>query len=63
MKTLEITILVEVEDDVHTSDIFLNDHDVCDGYELLRMGNDNTEVFKLHDGYIKNIKKLKNNGN
>lgn len=58
MKKLEVTLEIEVEDDVHAGDLFLYDHDVCDGYELLREGSDNTEVFKLGYATIKKIKEI-----
>ena len=36
MKILEVTIHMTVDDDVELYDISLYDHDVCDGFELIR---------------------------
>lgn len=58
MKTIEVTIRMTVDDDVDLEDISLYDHDVCDGFEILRSAGDNSEVFKLHNAYIKTIKKI-----
>ena len=58
MKKYEIRIVIEVDDDVRQDQIYIRDHDVCDGFEVLINHPNNTSEFKLKNFTLIDVKKL-----
>jgi len=55
MKKFKLTIIVSTEDDITKDDFRLLYHDVIDGFELTRDGEELTEEFKLKEAYIDSV--------
>ena len=58
MKKFKLTIIVSTEDGIMKDSFRLLDHDVIDGFELTRDGEDITEEFKLKEAYIDSVKEM-----
>lgn len=56
MKKYELTIVVNVDDDVKDSDFAIYDHDVCDGFEVLL--NLTGDKFRLSAFELTGVKEL-----
>ena len=62
MKKFEVTLLITTEDKFNTNEFMLLDHDVSDGYELIRStsnDNDDTNEYQMTSAFIKEIKEIK----
>lgn len=55
MKKYKLTIVVETSEEVQ---FMLFNHDVIDGFELTRDGDNLTDDFKLKYAYIEKVEKL-----
>jgi hypothetical protein len=58
MKKFKLTIVVETDDNFDPADFVLPSHDVIDGFELTRLGDDITDEFKLHSAYIGDVEEI-----
>jgi len=58
MKKFKLTIVVETDDNFDPADFVLPSHDVIDGFELTRLGDDTTDTFKMKEAYISSVEEI-----